>query len=100
MTQRLALQSGLQIRHALGDVTSLDQATKLLTEVNTTFGAIVVVGLSPGNGSVDALVAPLRARTHRLLTSWRQAYPTISLRWTACVPIPAHSHMERHTRRC
>ena len=43
MTQRLALQSGLQMRAALGDVTSLDQATKLLTEVNTTFGAIVVV---------------------------------------------------------
>ena len=43
MTQRLALQSGLQTRVALGDVSALDQATKLLTEVNTTFGVIVVI---------------------------------------------------------
>ena len=71
-----------------GTLSYLDTGDSLLVGADGS-GAIVVVGLSPGNGSVDALVAPLRARTHRLLTSWRQAYPTIALRWTGEVALNA-----------
>lgn len=43
MTLRLAEQQGLPTLTALGQVAALDQFNKLLTEVNTTFGIIVVI---------------------------------------------------------
>jgi MFS transporter, Spinster family, sphingosine-1-phosphate transporter len=43
MTLRVAEQQGLPLLTALGQVAALDQFNKLLTEVNTTFGTIVVI---------------------------------------------------------
>jgi MFS family permease len=43
MTLRFAEQQGLPTLTALGQVAALDQFNKLLTEVNTTFGTIVVI---------------------------------------------------------
>ena len=44
MTLRVADQHGLTALAALGNLGALDQVKKLLTEVNTTFGIIVVIG--------------------------------------------------------
>ena len=43
MSQRIAEQHGLATLGALGDVGVIDQFNKILTEVNTTFGIIVVI---------------------------------------------------------
>jgi MFS family permease len=43
MSQRIAEQQGLQTLVALGDLSTLGQFNKILAEVNTTFGLIVVV---------------------------------------------------------
>ena len=43
MSQRLAEQYGLSTLGALGDLSTLAQFNKILTEVNTTFGIIVVI---------------------------------------------------------
>ena len=43
MSQRIAEQQGLQTLSALGDLGAMDQFNKILSEVNTTFGIIVVV---------------------------------------------------------
>ncbi|MEO6784505.1 MAG: MFS transporter [Chthoniobacteraceae bacterium] len=43
MTQRIADQQGLQALGALGNLVALDQFNKILSEVNTTFGIIVVI---------------------------------------------------------
>ncbi len=43
MAQRIAEQQGLQVLTALGDLSTLTQFNKILSEVNTTFGMIVVV---------------------------------------------------------
>ena len=43
MSQRIAEQQGLATLSALGDLGAMDQFNKILSEVNTTFGIIVVI---------------------------------------------------------
>jgi RND superfamily putative drug exporter len=50
-------------------------------------GTFLVVGLEPGDGQLDALVAPLRAVTGEIADDLRPSHPDIALRWTGEVPI-------------
>jgi putative drug exporter of the RND superfamily len=45
-------------------------------------GTFVVVGLAPADGRADALVAPLRAATTRVLPSLRERHRSLTLAWT------------------
>ena len=50
-------------------------------------GSIVLVGLAPENGRLDAMVPRLRATTESLAHSLRREFPGVALRWTGETPI-------------
>jgi len=62
MTLRLAEQQGLQPLGVLAPITAMDQSNKLLTEVNTTFGIIVVIAGIVSTLSGSWLADKLRPR--------------------------------------
>ena len=71
MSQRIAEQHGLTTLSALGDLGAMDQFTKILAEVNTTFGIIVVVA-----GIVSTLAGTWLGE--RLRPRFSGAYFTVS----------------------
>jgi RND superfamily putative drug exporter len=50
-------------------------------------GSLLVVGLDPGSGPAEGLIAPLRRASERLQHGLRPQYPNVNLRWTGSAPI-------------
>ena len=50
-------------------------------------GSIVLVGLAPEDGRLDAMVPRLRVTTDSLARSLRREFPDVALRWTGETPI-------------